>query len=324
MVPVMLFALAQGAADIDPSPNGAYGPFRMNTLSPISSVRSGFAPRPPQVLSEEEFEVRAAGDWGNVWAEKDGKYFLDYEAAILDVSVAHGLGGGFVAELAFVEGWRFGGTLDPLIVGFHDLVHAKQMGRGDVPENDFRFELQPGHGRSAVAVTSEGSFTRAVMGSLQYTYPGERYGLPALSGAISLRGGLEDSGDLDGGSPAAPVFSLSGSKRIGKVYLYLAGDVAWFGTQNYRGLPLRPVQFSGFGAVEWKFSRRVSGILQYLATEGSVEHFKAFSYASNQIALGVKWEPDRGVLVEAAILENLISPHNSADFGFHLGMTLRW
>ena len=45
---------------------------------------------------------------------------------------------------------------------------------------------------------------------------------------------------------------------------------------------------------------------------------------SHEIALGFKWQVAAGALLNFAILENVIDPYNTPDFGIHLELVLRW
>lgn len=306
-------------------PNVGLGPFRALTVSPLGSLRPGLLALPPSTLREGSVEVQLTADWANIWAIDEGRSQLDYEVLVTNLSLAYGLDDRLRVELAFADGARFGGTLDPLIIWFHQLVGARQRGRTDSPENDFQFELHPGHGKTSVVLTNEdrGSFSQALQGSLQYTYPGERGWPPALSGALTFRGEVGDT-DLEGGSPVDVAASVSSAIAFGDFYAYLGGSVAWFGRERFHGLALRTVQLSGFLAIEWNFATPASFIIRYQVIEGSLDSDGPFSRPTHESTIGFKLEAWNGVLFELAMIENHANPYNSADFGIHAGLTLRW
>lgn len=307
------------------SPNIGLGPFRGLSVAPLASLRPGFFPVPPSNLPRGSFELHETEDWANVWSVNGSKFFLDYEVLVSEVSLAYGIDDGLRVEFAFVDGARFGGTLDPLIIGTHRLVGARQKGRTDFPENDFRYELDPGNGRPAIALDNgeRGSYAQAIEGTAQYTFAGERGGPPALSGALTLRREVGES-ELRGGSPLDVALSLSSAIGFGDFYAYLGAGAAWFGHERFHGLALRAMQYSGLAAIEWNFVSWLSFIVRYQLIEGGLNADGPFSRPSHESTIGFKIEPWRNVLVEVAMIENHVNPYNSADFGFHLGVAIRW
>jgi len=118
--------------------------------------------------------------------------------------------------------------------------------------------------------------------------------------------------------------SLGLVKEFESIHVYVGGNVAWFGREEFFGLKLKPIQWSTTVAVEWHVTPELSLIVQNLVTSGMAERLSDFSRPCHEIQAGFKWEPSRGVLVEMSITENIVNFSNSPDFGIHGGITFRW
>jgi hypothetical protein len=77
-------------------------------------------------------------------------------------------------------------------------------------------------------------------------------------------------------------------------------------------------------AFEWHVFTEFSIIAQYLVTSGAGVGLGDLSLPVHEIVAGFKWEPWQGVLIEISIVENIINPYTSPDFGVHGGVTFRW
>ncbi|MBI1950764.1 MAG: DUF3187 family protein [Acidobacteria bacterium] len=84
--------------------------------------------------------------------------------------MAYGLSDVLQFEAAFEDRSRCGGEMDEFIQGFHDLFWIEQNGRDQVAKGLFRFDLNPGGGRTPVSLdaSDRGLFSRNVQVALQH------------------------------------------------------------------------------------------------------------------------------------------------------------
>lgn len=303
-----------------------YGPLRMESQSPFQVLRLGLIPRTPSTLARGQLEVRTAETWSNTFSHVRDEYFLDFEILDSTVSLAYGLSDVVQVDVELQNRSRFGGSMDGFIQGFHDLFSLDQNGRKDYPRGDFQFQLNPGAGRPSVSLDSgdKGSFSQNLLLTLQHNVTcGGPHG-PAFSYAVTGRFEPNDSGDLNGGGNVDVGVSVSASRRFGKWYAYETLAFSRFGKNNFRGIPLRDHQFASLTALEWRFRANMSLFLQYLLSAGVVDDFGPFSKPSNEINLGWKGEIAKGTVLEAGLIENIVTFDNSPDFGFHLGLSRRF
>lgn len=298
-----------------------FGPLQMQTLSPFSSFRPGFAPRAASSLPPGGIEFRQSDTWADVWALNEHDWRIDYEAVRSNISLAYGLSDYALLELDVQSIDRLPGRLDRLIVSFHETVGAEQRHRDEYPRGDLHFEIEDGPG---VFLSEEELRTPSQAMTLTLecrtgTLAAER---SVLSGFVSLRRGF--GGVIGQEGPADLAVGASWARRFGDFTAYAAMSFAWYGDEELASLELRSTQWAGLGAVEWKCSNRVSIVFQYLLTEGVLERPRPFARPSSEVALGLKYLLKPGVLLEIAAVENLIIPDNSPDFGVHGGLTVRW
>ncbi len=306
-----------------------YGPLRLDSQSPFQSLRLGIRPRTPSTLSRGQRQVHAATTWVNVWATDDAgaadrAYLLDFEMLQSSVAIAFGLTDTFEIEVGIKERDRFGGVMDGLIQNFHDLFGIEQNGREQVPRDQFHFELAPPDGNPVrLDPGARGPFSRTLELALQHNVGCGHGARPAFSYAATARLETLDSGGLEGGDLDLGV-SVAVSRKLGSFYLYGTVGHAWFGARRFHGMALETTQWTGLAAVEWRYGRRQSLLLQLLRSEGVVSDFSPFSRDSTELTLGLKWElADRRVL-EVGLIENIVSFDNSPDFGLHLGFARRF
>lgn len=307
-------------------PNVGYGPFRQAALGFFHSLRPGFTPRVPVSLPEGNVEVRATESWEKVIAEKDQAFNLDYEILRTEASVAYGLSDSACLELDFDTATRVHGILDPLMNGFHDTFAIPLGPRGRLPNNSFRIELAPGQGRPPINLDRDAGrpFTRAVVLTLEeaLTYGDDLW--PAVAVSFSVRPPMGHFEKLSGGSTIDLSASLSASKTYGEFTLYLAANYSLFGDESFSGTPMRPSQWQGLAALEWRCLEDVSLVLQCLSTGPAVSSFERFSKPAFELCYGFKWEVTPNVRIDFGMLHDLQNPVAAPDFGFQLEVSLRF
>jgi len=304
----------------------AYGPFRFTSVSPFHLLRPGFAPRVPSSLEPGAFEARLSETWANMWAFNEDDWILDYEVLTTTLALAFRASPDLLVELELEDAARFGGRLDSMIINFHRSVGAEQRHRDDFSRHDFRFDVVASHGQPRILLDKDdtGSFSETAVLSFQYDVVGGADAPLALTASGSLRADLRNPDGLRGGSPVDAAISVGAARRVGEFYWYGGVNAAWFGHEEFEGVDMRATQVAAMAAVEWKHRSRISMVVQYLFTEGALENPKAFRRPTSEILVGLKWRVGNSHLIDLAGMENFIIPDNSADFGFHAGLTVRW
>jgi len=303
-----------------------YGPLNLYSQSPFQALRLGIRPRTPSTLGKGQHEFRATATWVNIWANsEEGDYFLDFEMLQTVLAFAYGIRDTLQIEVEVQQRDRFGGAMDPFVQGFHDLFGIDQSGRDEVPRHQFTFDLDPQGGPSISLESSDrGTFTRSVEVSMQHNVTCGTAKAPAFSYSATTRYETADGGDLSGGGDVDFGASIALARRVKHFYFYGTLGYAWFGRDQFRGLELEKTQYTVLAAAEWRFRAKQSLLLQYLITEGQARDFEPFDDASHEITLGWKWEAWSRTVIEAGLIENLISFDNSPDFGIHLGFVRRF
>ncbi|MFV2071945.1 MAG: DUF3187 family protein [Thermoanaerobaculales bacterium] len=312
-----------------------YGPLKIRSQSAFQSLRLGIVPRTPSTLARGEQEVRLGATWANNWANdaasfdpengEIGPYLLDFEALDLGLSYAYGITDTFQIEAEYEQRVRFGGRLDSLIEGFHNLFGLGQAGRDLWPRDQLNIFVDPGDGRPPVVLGSEarGTFARNLLVTLQHNITCGTAKLPALSWAVTGRYAAGNFDDLEGGNFDLAL-SVAAARRFGHFYVYLTLGYAWYGSDSVYGLDLESTQATVLAAGEWRFKPRMSLILQYLVSQGVATDLGPFSDTSNEVVFGFKWEVHSAGVLEIGLLENIISFDNSPDFGVHAAFTQRF
>lgn len=304
--------------------NLGLGLFHSVSLAPFPSFRTGLGPRLPSSLAEGGVEFRVIQDWATVLSVQD-EWLLDYDVQRASLGLSWAVTSRVRLDLDLEGGTRTGGYLDTFVIGFHRTFNLSIGNRRQYQDHPQRLQIQPPDGSPTVLIdeTDEQPFQQAMIATAQYALVRGNSAEPAISAAVSVRRVL-DQGDLSMGSAVDVAGSLSFAKSAGPVYFYLGGAVAWFGREELEGLPLRSIQWSGIVGVEVRATDWFSVVAQYLITSGGVDSMDDLSRPSHEIAAGFKWDLGKGYLLETAILENIINPFNSPDFGVHLSLVVRW
>lgn len=307
-----------------------YGPLAVPAQSVFQSLQIGIRPRTPSTLARGQYEIRTTATWSNFWAvggtvQRPHDYFLDYETLQNTLAMAYGLTDRVEVELELQNRKRFGGELDDLSQGFHDLFSIDQNGRDLVDKGLFVFDLDPPGPSGPVSLGSgdRGAYSRTLQLSLQHNVTCGTASAPAFAYTVNARLETLDAGDLSGGRDLDLGASLALSRRVRQFYVYGTLGFAWFGKNRFRGIQLSDTQWTALAAGEWRFKPRMSLVLQWLSTEGLIDGFEPFSESSDEFTLGLKWELRKLGTLEAGIVENFISFDNTPDVAYHIGFSQR-
>jgi uncharacterized protein DUF3187 len=305
-------------------PNVGYGPVHYVSMSLFPSLRSGFETNFPESMPAGTFDLRITESWVKNSSASD-LWQIDYEVLRSNVGFSWGLSDDVRLDLTIESASRTGGTLDAFILGFHQTFGVAVGYRNNFARNENRIEIQPPNGGAPIVVDKHDPqpYEQAALLTLRDTLTYGDEDVPAIAWSLSVRGSLAP-GDIRRSGPFDLGASLGMVKEFDSVHVYVGGNVAWYGREEFFGLKLKPIQWSTTVAVEWHAATDFSLIVQYLVTSGAAERLSDFSLPCHEIVAGFKGEPWPGVILEAAIVENIINFKNSPDFGVHLGITFRW
>jgi hypothetical protein len=271
-----------------------------------------------------KFDLRVTESWVKNLSVTD-QWQLDYEVLRTNVAFTWAMSNDVRLELSIESASRTGGALEAFILGFHSAFGLAVGRRDTFARNANHFEIQPPDGGPPIKVDESDPqpYEQAALLTIQdsVTY-GDEY-FPAVAWSLSIRGTLAP-GDVRRSGPLDLGASLGLVKEFETLHLYLGGNLAWFGNEDFFGLKLKTLQWSTTVAFEWHVATQFSIIAQYVVTSGGMIRLSDLSLPCHEIVTGFKWEPWKGVLIELAIVENIINPYNSPDFGVHGGVTFRW
>jgi hypothetical protein len=306
--------------------NVGFGPLRLSSQSPFQSLRIGLVPLTPSTLAEGQWEVHLGVADSNVFIKKPGEYLLQFDLVQSNLSVGFGLSNELEADLEYDQRSRIGGFMDQFIQHFHRAFGLTNQLRETEPLNGYalRFPASQSHPAVDVGHRSEGSYSNTLSFALRQNLTCGSEELPAVAVGLILRTPLGGSEDLEHEGPVDPGVTLSLAKRLGDFHFYASGLVAYYGHDSFRGIPLRPVQLSGLLAVEWQFLDWAAMVLQYQISQGVAEGLGPFGSPANELALGWKIEFAPRALLELGLIHTLLNNENSMDFGFTLGLTVRF
>lgn len=310
-----------------------YGPLSVRMESAYQSLRLGILPRTPSTQKRGEHQLRIGATLSNIWAispggfdPEEGHYgdrLLDFESLDGHISYTYGLSGTIQIEAEYEQRWRFGGALDGTIEGFHDLFGIDQNGRDLAPRNGFRIFLDPDGGGGLVDLGAEfeGSCAKNLLVTFSHILREGNTSWPTISYAITGRYSDADASD---GSGWAGAVSVGASRRFGHFYVYLSIGYAWYSNDTFYGIELPDVQFTFLATGEWRFTPRMSLILEWARMQSPQTSSDSFPETANQIVVGWKWELRPSGVLEIGMLQNAVPYDASPDFGIHAAFTQRF
>jgi len=304
--------------------NTGYGPLRYRSQSIFPSLRLGALPDAPTYLPQGHWELRETFEWSRMWVQTPN-YFLDFDTWSSGHSVAYGYSDRTQIELGVVQtGWSRG-KMDGFVRGFHKAFGLDEGGRDQVKRGEFAFEVRnPKNGQMVVVDdNNQDAVTEQLVFSIhRILTPGDEV-LPAVAWSVTGKANLRDAGLIEGEGVDFAT-SVSVSKQLGDFYSYATLSFAWYGSETFYGIDLKPHTLSIVSAVEYVITNGFSLILQHQWTEGAVEHLGAFSEPSYEISVGAKILLAENAMFEVSVVENIINFDNSPDFGLHTGLTIQF
>jgi len=302
-----------------------YGPLRLQSQSPLQTLRLQLTPMAPTFQRPGTWETGATMSLANVWANSPGHYRIDYESLDTSIFAAYGISESLRLEIGFQEKRLFGGILDGFITDFHDFFGIDQDGRDTTPFGLVEIEILDDNGNPLLSYTQgSGVYSRSITAYLEHRLTCGSDTIPALSYSFSARWDTEGQRMLERDFPIDLGLSLMAAKRLGPVNLYLSAGIFWYGSSQIQKVKLKNFQTSLMTGVEWRFAQHHSLLMQCLVSEGAAKNLGPFSDASYEVTLGWKWEVIPHGVLEIGLIENIIIWDNSPDFGLHGGFSYRF
>lgn len=249
--------------------------------------------------------------------------YLDMERLVTAVTGRYGLAGGLEIGARVTLETTWGGFLDPVVVGLHDLLSLGSRNRGDYPEGEYGQSLVL-DGRTVVDVERTG----LALEDVRFFGKWRVFGSPRSESLVSLKAVVRvPTRDNRVGQERADLgLMLLGRRRWRSVHLHgLLG-----GTTVRRSPSLEDVftgrQFILMLGAEYPFSERISGIVQFTGSTQILRDVgdRDVDGPLTNTILGVVWRTEAGWRVEAALQEDTPPWGPSLDFTLQLGVSRAW
>lgn len=304
--------------------NTGSGLLQLHTQAPMQSLRM-VMPLVSAGSVNPGWGTSLTSTWTNVWADNT-YYSLDYEMLDNRVTIAYGVNESFGVSLIYDERKYFGGRMDHLIEGFHDVFGISQGDRDLSPRGEGQV-VRNGTVRSGEKADMFNN--NGVTMSLSYDLTGGDGIIPAVNLTAAVRYGIESGDFFTEEHPLDYGFSLGLAKRwTAKTYSHVILSYTIYDFDRSRDVPgLVPVimeeqQFGGLFSFGYEYSERTTILLQYVFNAAAVTNISGLDEDSHEVALGFKYRTESVGVIEFGLLENIVNYDNSPDFGLHLGWSI--
>lgn len=317
-------ALAQNENGIGNAHNGGRGPFEIRSSRSFQIFRLAVTPQSPIVPEKNGPSLFTYAAWNNYWAFSEGHYKIDAEVVRVVTRYTFGIADSARLGFEISANWRGGGILDGFIDGFHELFGVDQDFRSRFPRNRFDVQLI----KNGVTIFSgeniKGTGLEDPVVFLNKTITRGDNSFPALgvTAYLKLPGG--NAKELFGTPGFDPGISVNASKKFGAVIAYLAFGYTYYGLDRVGTIRLRRNQFMYVASLEVPMSESWSIIGQYVVLSGTMHNFFEFSEYSHEFILGAKFSLGGAIEAEVGALENLFAFSDTADFGVHFGLKIKF
>ena len=305
--------------------NYGLGKIDLRSQSPAQSLRFTLPLLIPGDINAG-WGLHIANTWTNVWA-KESEYVLDYEMSETLVTVTYGFNKRFGVSLEFENRNYFGGHMDGLIQGFHDLFGIDQGSRNNVSKNRKVIQrFDPNTGNMLSETSAEDLDNNAMVLLMNYTLTHGTKIWPSVNVYNAVRYALNCADLCDEDHPVDVGLGFGLAKRWSeRWYTYASLGYTWYESRDVlEPAPgVAPMDFedravNGLFVISWHWTPTFSLLAQYLYSEASIKNINELDEASHEVHLGFKWKTKYG-MIEFALIENVITMNNSPDFGLHGG-----
>jgi hypothetical protein len=287
-----------------------------------------FTPTPlvPEQIIPGRFETRLSVSWANFFG-KVGKaynpYILDCEMLQNQLSLSYGVDRKFILGVSLTHRRYFGGAMDSLIRGFHDLFGFNNNGREE-KENDSFEILLCDHDYNNVATIDDSRTienNRIDFFLSRIIFQGTA-AFPAINLFSTLSCGFDtpfvkesEQVDLNLGVGATKRWNSSLYSSHSVSHTFFGGTETEYRFMTDSALYI-------FNSIAWQLTPGVSFIFHYAYSEGIFKNLRVLNESSHELYWGIKWQTASRGRLEFALSENILNYGGSPDFGVHCAYTL--
>jgi hypothetical protein len=307
----LILALALMAQD-----DGSRGPLDAHGTTIYQLSSTDFVPNIPHSLAAGEIEVRTDADWTNTFVASSSLNY--YETLHSRTSIWYGVDDRMTVGLSQSVLMVGGGYMDSFINGFHSTFGIRSH-RTDYAQDKF-LVTSPSH--PAVLELPSSIIAGDLMITFQYKAISEDgFGLMFGSQYQFPTGGHTFYYDHRGFGVGVYVYTYC--DITDDFRLFGAADLAYVGRGEILWHKLRPIQASVVGGVDWSVAPWMSIVCQLTSASGAAD-FEDYTSWASEIEAGFRIKLSDRVTIEIAATEHLIRYDNNADFGIHLGLSLKF
>jgi len=298
------------------------GPFEAREGFLLAQRRLTLPALSPDALARGETRLRLDLDWGNDFARRLGRYFVDGEHRSLALTLRRGVTSALTLGARLPLVWRGGGFLDR----FADWIHTvgfPDNGRPFFPRDRLRVSAAAPGGMPIVWAGGPGT----ALGKLELEAKlqplrrdSSRFALAVVGRAALPTGtGAFRGGGTEGGGQIVSAIGLGERWDV-----YAGVGLAFAGERRAEGFDYpRSRPFAQLG-VEWRFARRWSALAQVDGGGRLLDNVWDYPGLQSYLRLGFKFDAGRRTTLEGAFTENLKSQQATTDFGAYMAVARRF
>lgn len=331
-------ARAEGSASFTRQPVDPYtvarGPVELRDEWMLAQPRLTLPATTPDALPCGVTEVGVHLDWGNDFgfnqrgpAESpfaDVRFLVDGEHRTLAFTARRGLGAGFDVALRLPVQWRGAGILDPLIDAFHEITGTMDNDRPEFDQNRYRIQGRDHRGNAFDWNDEHGTGLGNAEVALRWAFLRPRDGCGLRAALVARLGLPTGTGPFRTDSVDAGL-QLALAQRIHRRWdLYGGVGGSWYSHTDIRGFEYEPWRAYGYFAVEFRFARRWSLILQTDASSRLISNLVNYPSYQWYAALGAKADLGRNTRFFVGFTENIVDQQSTADVCGWIGLEKRF
>ena len=268
----------------------------------------------PTHLSENTYLFQHSATWTNIFNAPQGILASDYEVLRIDNRIWYGVTDRLSLGLSVPITAAGGGVMDTFIEGFHDTFGFSNNQRHKAPRNNFSAD--------GVNYDSEVMISDVTLHARYRLFdnPGISVGLRLQSPSLAPTEWFNHH-QVGVGIDITSFYEIDSD--LGSFYFTAMASIARLGETTVFDYELTQYQSSLMVGLDWKTSNWLSVITQCVATSGYVNAYEYRKW-SFEVAAGFRIYATDNSWVDIGATENLIHLENSADFGVHVGFTVRY
>ena len=270
----------------------------------------------PKQETERLFELQFGKTWSNYWAN-DKRFFLDGQTTEDRLQVGWNIYHSFRLQMEYIRKSLSGLAMDDVAIGFHRGFGIPQDKRLDYSKNRNQFSI-PDHGLDLNTVDRDRALAEqlALTSIFRKRWQGFDVGLAMTVAEEVSRQGLRDKTQKDF------LWQTALGKSFGLHYATANFNWLYSDTLSDR-LYLNNHQRSLRLVYSYALASNLWANLEAFISESPFVDIGQLSKNSYEIYSGVVWNYENYVF-QAALIENILWPFNSPDWGFMLSIGSYW